>query len=72
VTRFLVLVSRPNAVQIQTTRGLQAFDGNEEREAANHEAELRSAAEFLKSNIPAIEVDCYYLRFTGVWALEAE
>jgi hypothetical protein len=71
VTRFLVLVSRPNAVQIQTTRGFQAFDGNEEREAANHEAELRSAAEFLKTNIPAIEVDCYYLRFTGVWALEA-
>ena len=52
--------------------GLQAFDGNEEREAANHEAELRSTAEFLKSNIPAIEVDCYYLRFTGVWMLEAE
>ena len=70
MTRFLVLLSRPSAVQIQTTRGLQAFDGNEEREAANHEAELRRAAEFLKSNIPAIEVDCYYLRFTGVWTLE--
>ena len=52
--------------------GLQAFDGNDEREAANHESELRSAAEFLKSNIPAIEVDCYYLWFTGVWTLEAE
>jgi len=51
--------------------GLKAFDGNEEREAANHESELRSAAEFLKTNISAIEVDCYYLKFTGVWALEA-
>jgi hypothetical protein len=50
---------------------LQAFNGNEEREAANHESELRGAAEFLKSNIPEIEVECYYLKFTGVWALDA-
>ena len=50
--------------------GLQAFEGNEEREAANHESELRSAAEFLNQNIPEIEVECYYLRFTGVWTLE--
>ena len=51
--------------------GLQAFGGDEEREAANHETQLRSAAEFLKDNIPAIEVECYYLKSTGVWALEA-
>jgi hypothetical protein len=50
--------------------GLQAFNGNEEREAANHEAELRGAAEFLKSNIPEIDVECYYLKFTGVWTLD--
>src|SRR5438093_6949199 len=50
--------------------GLQAFEGNEEREAANHESELRSAAEFLKSNISAIDVECYYLKFNGVWELE--
>jgi carbonic anhydrase len=50
--------------------GLQAFGGNEEREAANHETELRSAAEFLQRNIPAIGVECYYLKFTGVWAVE--
>jgi len=50
--------------------GLQAFEGNEEREAANHESELRSAAEFLKSNISAIDVECYYLKFNGVWTLE--
>jgi len=49
---------------------LQAFEGNEEREAANHESELRSAAEFLKSNISAIDVECYYLKFNGVWELE--
>ena len=50
--------------------GLQAFEGNEEREAANHESELRRAAEFLKSNITAIDVECYYLKFNGVWALD--
>jgi carbonic anhydrase len=50
--------------------GLQAFEGNEQREAANHESELRSAAEFLKSNISAIDVECYYLKFNGVWALD--
>src|SRR4029077_6787924 len=36
--------------------GLQSFAGNEEREGANHEMELRTAAEFLQSNIPAIGV----------------
>jgi Putative carbonic anhydrase len=51
--------------------GLRAFNGDEEREAANHELELRGAAEFLKSTIPEIEVECYYLKFTGVWTLDA-
>lgn len=50
--------------------GLQAFNGNEEREATNHESELRVAAEFLKNNISEIEVECYYLKFTGVWTLD--
>ena len=50
--------------------GLQAFGGDQEREAAHHESELRSAAEFLKSNISAIEVECYYLKFAGVWGIE--
>ncbi len=50
--------------------GLQAFGGNEEREAANHESELRHAAEFLRSNIPAVEIECYHLKFNGVWAVE--
>ena len=46
--------------------GLQAFDGNKEREAANHESQLRSAADFLTSNVSTIAVECYYLTFTGV------
>ena len=52
--------------------GLQAFEGNKEREAANHEAQLRGAADFLKTNISTVAVECYYLRFNGVWALEPE
>jgi len=51
--------------------GLQAFGSDKEREAANHESELRNAAKFLKSNVSSIEVECYYLRFDGVWAVEA-
>jgi hypothetical protein len=50
--------------------GLQAFNANEEQEAENHAGELRRAAEFLKSSIPEIEVECYFLKFTGVWALD--
>jgi hypothetical protein len=50
--------------------GLQAFAGNDEREGANHEMELRTAAEFLQRNLPTIDVECYYLKFTGVWAVE--
>jgi carbonic anhydrase len=52
--------------------GLQAFGGSQEREAANHESELRSAADYLKRIVPTVAVTCYYLRFTGVWALDSE
>jgi carbonic anhydrase len=50
--------------------GLQAFDGNEQREAENHESELRRAIEFLKDNISDVAVEGYYLKFSGVWALD--
>ena len=50
--------------------GLQAFGGDEEREAAHHEMELRRAEEFMKRSISAVAVECYYLKFTGVWILE--
>ena len=50
--------------------GLQAFDQDEDREADHHESELRNGAEFLKTHIPSIDVECYYLRFSGVWTAE--
>lgn len=52
--------------------GLQAFGRDQEQEALSHQSELLNAASFLKSNISSIEVECYYLRFDGVWAVEAE
>ena len=50
--------------------GLHAFERNESREAANHETELRKAVEFLTNNISDVQVEGYYLKFDGVWALE--
>ena len=50
--------------------GLQAFNGNEQREAENHESELQRAVEFLRNNITDVEVEGYCLKFNGVWALE--
>jgi hypothetical protein len=52
-------------------RTAKAFDGNQDREAANHESELRAAAEFLTLTVPGIQVECYYLKFAGVWSLDA-
>ena len=51
--------------------GLAAFDRDQEREAIHHESELRRAGDYLGRNIPSIEINCYFLRFTGVWAVEA-
>jgi carbonic anhydrase len=50
--------------------GLVAFDRNEQREADNHESELRKAIEYLKTHILGVDVEGYYLKFTGVWAFE--
>jgi len=51
--------------------GLQAFDRDAAREAAHYEIELRKAAEFLMTNIAAIQVEGYYLKFDGVWIFDA-
>ncbi|MSP36935.1 MAG: hypothetical protein EXR70_00415 [Deltaproteobacteria bacterium] len=51
--------------------GLQAFECDEDREASHYESELRRAAEYLQSNIPSIGVECFYLKFSGVWTVEA-
>lgn len=50
--------------------GLQSFGGDTEREAANHEAELRHAGEFLQNSIPDVALEAYYLRFDGIWTID--
>jgi len=46
------------------------FDGNARREAEHHEADLRSAAEFLRKAIPGIRVQAYFVDFQGICAVD--
>jgi carbonic anhydrase len=51
--------------------GLAAgFQGDVERERANHRAELKLAAETLAAAIPDVEVETYFVDFEGVWSPE--
>lgn len=50
--------------------GLAAFQGNAEKEAQHHSADLQSAADFLKQQIPELTVKCYFVDFEGVWEIE--
>jgi|SRR5579862_7620258 len=50
--------------------GLERFDGNAALEAEHHAQELRRAAAFLKTAIPELEVQAYYVDFEGVWAVD--
>ncbi len=45
------------------------FQGDAKAEAGHHEAELRRAAEFLKGELPGLEVQAYFVDFEGVWAV---
>ena len=50
--------------------GLAAFGGDARLEAQHHEEELRRAADYLRSEIPDIEVQAYFVDFEGVWAVD--
>jgi carbonic anhydrase len=47
-----------------------AFHGDAAAEAKHHEDELRRAAAYLRSAIPGIEVQGYFVDFEGVWDAE--
>jgi hypothetical protein len=49
-----------------------AFGGDAQAEAEHHHAELRRAAETLRTAIPGVEVDAYFVDFEGVWSAELE
>jgi hypothetical protein len=48
----------------------QAFGGDATAEASHHEADLRRAAANLKTAIPEIEVQGYFVDFEGIWDAE--
>jgi carbonic anhydrase len=50
--------------------GLAAFGGNSEAERIHHRAEFDRATAFLAKTIPRVQIDCYFVDFEGVWAVE--
>jgi carbonic anhydrase len=50
--------------------GLAAFHGDAGAEAQHHEKELLCASAYLKSAIPDIDVESYFVDFEGVWAVQ--
>src|SRR5215469_2941459 len=50
--------------------GLAAFQGDAEKEARNHSADLQRAAAFLNREIPELTVKCYFVDFEGIWEVE--
>jgi len=55
-----------------TYGGLAAFDGDRLREARHHQQELQRAAELVKGNFPELDVECFFVNFEGVHAVEVE
>ncbi len=47
--------------------GLKGFDNDIQREAENHRQEMHRAAEYLKRTMPELEVEAYFVDFSGVW-----
>jgi hypothetical protein len=52
--------------------GLSAFENDSQREAEHHRQELSRAAQVLKSEIPELLVQTYFVDFEGVWETESE
>jgi len=47
--------------------GLAAFENDPAREAENHRQDLHRALDFLRANIPQLNVMGYFVDFEGVW-----
>ena len=48
----------------------EGFGGDPSAEAAHHERELQRAAAILRSEIPGIQVQGYFVDFDGIWDAE--
>src|SRR5580658_9670823 len=55
-----------------TYGGLAAFAGDRGREAAHHQHELRRGAVLLREQFPGLLVECFFVRFDGVHAVDTE
>ena len=54
-----------------TYGGLANFNGDRDAEAEHHRAELMRAAELLTATFPGILVEPYFVKFDGIWDVNA-
>lgn len=54
-----------------TYGGVAAFAGDSGREAAHHRDELRRGAALLRDQFPSLSVECFFVSFDGVHAVDA-
>jgi hypothetical protein len=54
-----------------TYGGVAAFAGDRGREAAHHRDELRRGAALLREQFPSLSVECFFVGFDGVHAVDA-
>jgi carbonic anhydrase len=51
-----------------TYGGLAAYKGDRPAEAEHHQQELKRAAQLVNENFPALQVECFFVNFEGVFA----
>jgi len=66
-TRRVLVMSHSDCA---TYGGLAAFDGDRLREATHHQHELQRAAELVKGSFPGLDVECFFVNFEGVHAVD--
>lgn len=52
--------------------GFKAFQDDPAREQDRLSADLRNASEFLRKEIPGVEVQGFYVDFEGIWEVDVE
>ncbi len=54
-----------------TYGGLAAYKGDRPAEAEHHQQELKRAAQLVNENFPALQVECFFVNFEGIFACES-
>jgi hypothetical protein len=55
-----------------TYGGLAAFQGDREREAELHKAELARARVLINSRFPDVVVECFFVNFEGIFSMKED